>query len=78
MSYKTIPLKAETFGELKRIKSEAERRVGTHFDWNSFVMGLIGGAVGTAVGVAIAEAIKEWRERRKNEARSEEVNKQNG
>lgn len=68
MDYKTIPLRPETFNELKRIKGEAERRVGTRFDWNAFVLGLIGGAaVGTAVGIAIAEAIREWREQRNRE-----------
>jgi len=75
MRYKTIPLRPETFSELKQIKSEAERRVGTHFDWNSFVLGLIGGAVGTAVGVAVAQAVREWREERNKEIGSEEVKK---
>lgn len=75
MSYKTVPLKPETFTELKQIKNEAERRVGTNFDWNSFIIGLILGAGGTAVSIAIAEAIKEWRDRRKKETSSQEVKK---
>lgn len=78
MDYKTIPLRPKTFSELKQIKSEAERKVGTNFDWNSFIIGLILGAGGTAVSIAITEAIKEWRERRKKEIGSQEVKKQNG
>ncbi|TET13249.1 hypothetical protein E3J84_00290 [Candidatus Aerophobetes bacterium] len=75
MDYKTIPLRPETFNELKQIKGEAERKVGTNFDWNSFIIGLILGAGGTALSIAIAEAIKEWRKRREKDTGSQEVKK---
>lgn len=64
MAYKSIPVKPDLFRDLKEIKTEAEKKVGTSFDWNSFILGVLGGAAGTSVGFAIAEAIKKWKEKK--------------
>ena len=65
--HKMIPVKPETYDQLKEVKQEAEKEVGVKIDWNAFILGALAGAAGTAAGVAIAKAIARWLEQRKEE-----------
>jgi len=63
--HKMIPVKPETYRQLKKVKQEAEKEVGVKIDWNAFVLGALAGAASTAAGVAIGKAITRWLEQRK-------------
>lgn len=62
--YRTIPVKSGLFKELKQVKSEAERDVGTRFDWETFILAAVGGLSGAAVGYAVGKAIKKWQQQK--------------
>lgn len=64
MQHKTIPVRPQTFDELKEVKKEAEKEVGARIPWDTFVVGAIVGIAGTAAGIAIAKAIKKWLEKK--------------
>ena len=63
--HKTIPVKPETYDQLKEVKQEVEREVGAKINWDAFILGAIAGATGTAAGIAIVKAITRWLEQRK-------------
>jgi len=63
--HKTIPVKPETFDELKEVKQEVEKEVGARIDWDAFILGAIAGVTTTAAGIAIAKAIARWLKERK-------------
>ena len=63
--YRNIPVKPELHQELQGLKSNVEKDIGVRFDWNSFILGLLGGAAGTALGIAIGKAIKKYQQEKK-------------
>lgn len=65
MKYNNLPLRPDFFKEVKGIKADAERELGTKFDWNSFVLGLLGGAIGTGLGIAIGKAVRKYQQQKK-------------
>jgi len=61
---KTISLSPDEYQKLKQIKEEAEKRVGTNFDWGAFLLGAIAGGILTAV---IQDIVKEEKKKKGGE-----------
>lgn len=62
---KMIALRPEQYKQLDNVKQETERRLGTKFDWGSFLIGAFAGGVITAIIIDIIE------ERKKNHRKKE-------
>lgn len=65
---KMVALRPEQYDELNSVKQETEQRVGTHFDWGSFLAGVFAGGVLTAIVMEIINERRDEREGVKKDA----------
>ena len=73
---KMVALRPEQYNQLNSVKQEAERRLGTKFDWGSFLIGAFAGGVITNVIMDIIENSRRDRRReKKKKGETEEVKK---
>ena len=66
---KMVALRPEQYNQLNSVKQETERRLGTKFDWGSFLIGAFAGGVITAIVIDIIEGRKKNQTRKKSKAR---------
>ncbi len=66
---KMVALRPEQYNQLNGVKQETERRLGTKFDWGSFLIGAFAGGVITAIVIDIIEGRKKNQTGKKSKAR---------
>ena len=73
---KMVALRPEQYKQIGGVKQEVERRLGTKFDWGSFLIGAFAGGVITTIIKAIIDERKENQTQgKKKKDGSEEVKK---